>query len=71
MMKYKFKQTEKAKVLQDKTIKYVAENKLGVSAGYLTNVLNGKLSCSKIIANRIAECICREAKLEDYFEVIE
>lgn len=69
--KYMFKQIEKAQVLQGRTIKYLAENKIGITPTYLSNILNGKIHCSKIVANRITESICREAKLEDYFEVIE
>jgi hypothetical protein len=68
--KYFFKEVNKAKVLEDKTIKYIAENKVGISPLYLGNILSGKIHCSKIIANRITQSICKEAKLEDYFEVI-
>ena len=68
--KYIFKPVERAKVLQDKTIKYVAENKVGISQVYLGKILSGKTHCTKIIANRIVLSICKDAKLEDYFEVI-
>lgn len=69
--KYMFKQIEKAKVLQGRTIKYLAENKVGITPTYLSNILNGKIHCSRITARKITESICKEAKLEDYFEVIE
>lgn len=65
---YYFKESEKAKVLQGRTIKYLAENKLFVSYPYLTDVLKGKRSCSKLLAHNITNCICMNAKLEDYFE---
>jgi len=61
---------DRAKVLQNQTIRYVAKNKIGISEVYLSNILSGKIHCSKIIANRITQSICKEAKLEDYFEVI-
>ena len=70
-MKYKFKEVEKAKALQGRTIKYLAENKVGITKEYLTNILNGKITCSQIVANKITESICLEAKLEDYFEIVE
>ncbi len=70
--KYIFKAdaVNKAKVLQDKTIRYVAKNKVGISEVYLGNILKGKIHCTKIVANRIVLSICKTAKLEDYFEVI-
>ena len=39
---YFFKQTEKAKVLQGRTITYLAKNKLFVTNTYLTQILNGE-----------------------------
>lgn len=62
-----FKETEKAKILQGRTIKYLAENKLYVTVGYLSQVLSGKRGCSQLLARNIANCICWDAKLEDYF----
>lgn len=66
-----FKQVERAKVLQGRTITYLAQNKIGISVEYLNKIINGRIHCSRIIANRIVECIGREAKFEDYFEVID
>lgn len=70
MKKYVFIETEKAQVLQGRTITYLAEKKVGITKEYLTNILNGKISCSKIVANKITESICHEAKLEDYFKEV-
>ena len=56
---YIFKETEKAKVLQGRTIKYLAEEKL--------HILNGKRGCSIRLANDITHCICWDAKILDYF----
>jgi len=64
---YYFKESEKAKILQGRTIKYLAEKKLFVSRPYLTQILNGKRGCSKWLAESITRCFCLEAKLEDYF----
>ena len=62
-----FKETEKAKILQGRTIKYLAENKLFVTKEYLSQILSGKRGCSQLLARNITNCICWSAKLEDYF----
>lgn len=62
-----FKETEKAKILQGRTIKYLAENKLFVTKEYLSQILSGKRGCSQLLARNITNCICFSAKLEDYF----
>lgn len=62
-----FKETEKAKVLQGRTIKYLAENKLFCTPEYLSQVLKGTRGCSALMARSITNCISLEAKLEDYF----
>ena len=64
---YIFKETEKAKVLQGRTIKYLAEEKLHITKEYLTQILNAKRGCSIRLANDIVHCICWEAKISDYF----
>ena len=65
---YYFKEVDKAKVLQGRTITYLAEEKLYVTKEYLTSILNGKRGCGKPLANRITKCICLGANYEDYFE---
>lgn len=62
-----FKETEKAKVLQGRTITYLAEKKLFVTKEYLSQILSGKRGCSQLLARNIANCICLEASLTDYF----
>ena len=64
---YFFKETEKAKVLQGRTITYLAEKKLFVTKEYLSQILSGKRGCSQLLARNIANCISWDAKLEDYF----
>lgn len=64
---YKFKETQKAKILNGRTIVYVAK-KIGVTSPFLTSVLNGKRTCSKPVAYCIVKCLCQEAEIEDYFE---
>ena len=64
---YYFKEVEKAKVLQGRTITYLAEHKVHVTKEYLSQVLAGKRGCSIRLANDIAQCISWSAKIEDYF----
>lgn len=64
---YYFKEPEKAKVLQGRTITYLAENKLFITKEYLSQILSGKRGCSKLLANNITNCISWNAKIEDYF----
>ena len=64
---YWFKESEKAKVRQGRTIKYLAENKLFVNKDYLCQILGGKRGCSKLLAYNITNCICWDAKIEEYF----
>lgn len=63
-----FKEVEKAKVLQGRTITYLAKVKLFVTKEYLTSILNGSRGCSELLAHNIANCISHEAKITDYFE---
>lgn len=62
-----FKEVEKARVLQGRTITYLAEKKLFITTQYLSQILSGKRGCSKLLARNIANCISLSAKLEDYF----
>lgn len=65
---YWFKEAERAKVLQGRTIKYLAEQKLFVNRSYLSQILGGKRGCSARLAMNIAQCISWDAKIDDYFE---
>ena len=64
---YYFIETEKAKVLQGRTIKYLAEKKLFITSSYLSQILSGKRACSRLLASNIAQCISWDSKVEDYF----
>ena len=63
---YYFKEVEKAKILQGRTITYVAK-KIGITSSFLCSVLNGKRGCSKTVAYCITKCLCQEAEIGDYF----
>ena len=62
-----FKETEKAKVLQGRTITYLAETKLFITKEYLSQVLSGTRGCSKLLAHNITNCISFSANVNDYF----
>lgn len=64
---YIFNKQEKTKILNGRTITYVA-NKIGITNAFLTSVLNGKRGCSKTVAYCIVKCLCQNAEIEDYFE---
>lgn len=62
-----FKETEKAKVLQGRTITYLAENKLFITKEYLSQVLSGTRGCSRLLAHNITNCISFSANVNNYF----
>ena len=62
-----FKETEKAKVLQGRTITYLAENKLFITKVYLSQILSGTRGCSRLLAHNITNCISFSANVNDYF----
>ena len=64
---YFFKEVERAKVLQGRTITWLAKNKVFINSDYLTAILSGRRGCSFRTAMSITNSICREATLEDYF----
>lgn len=66
---YLFNQEERAKILSGRTVSYVAK-KIGVTPQFLSQVLNGKRTCSKLVAFCIVKCLCYEAEIEDYFITI-
>lgn len=65
---YFFITEKKDEVLQGRTGKYIANNVLYINNCYFSRVLNGKCGCSKLLAHNIANCVSRDAKIEDYFE---
>ena len=62
-----FKETEKAKVLQGRTITYLAENKLFITKEYLSQILSGTRGCSRLLAHNITNRISFSANVNDYF----
>lgn len=63
---YKFKKELKNEALKGRTITYLA-NEIGITKVYLTNILNGKRECSKVVAYSITKVLNNEKELKDYF----
>lgn len=54
-----------SKIIINQTI---ASEVIGITQPTLSNILNGKVSCRKVVAYCIAKYIDVNAKIEDYFE---
>lgn len=63
-----FEKKYKSIVLQGRTIRYLANNKLDITEQYLCQILSGKKGCSLKLAKKITKCILENAKVEDYFK---
>ena len=47
--------------------KTIASEVIGVSRVHLTNIMNGKIECTKTLAYCITKYLDENAKIEDYF----
>ena len=65
---YWFKIENRNKILQGRTVRFVAGEKLCMNETYLSSILNGNRGCSKILARSILNLVGSEEKLENYFE---
>lgn len=64
---YFFKTKLKDEYLDGRTITYIAK-KIGITKHYVTNILNGKKHCSKLVAYVMVKVVNQEAEINDYFE---
>lgn len=67
---YKFKKDKYEEVINKYKIKGMAE-KIGITATYLSLILNNKTECKKTVAYCISKAIDSEAEIEDYFIIEE
>lgn len=44
-----------------------ASEVIGISRQYLTNIVNGKISCTKVVAFCITKYLDKNAEIEDFF----
>ena len=61
-----FKKELKKQLLEGRTIKYVA-SKIGITDTFLTSILNGKRTCSKITAYCITKFFNQNYEVNDLF----
>ena len=59
---YKFIQDVPYKINQT-----IASEVIGITQPTLSNILNGKVTCRKVVAFSIAKYLDENAKIEDYF----
>lgn len=64
---YIFKSERKKELLKGRTITYIAEQ-IGVTNGFLSQVFNGKKSCSKLVAYCLCKILDSDLEIEDCFE---
>lgn len=60
---YIFKQDIDYKINQT-----IASEVIGITQPCLSNILNGKVSCRKVVAYCITKYLNEDAEIEDYFE---
>lgn len=66
-----FKKENKRNLLGGRTIRYLAKNVIPCSEVHLSNVLNGNIPCSYLLAEKITEKLGNGKKIEDLFIKLE
>ena len=64
---YRFKKEKKDEIISRFKLSYIA-NEIGISLTYLSNVLNSKVACKKVVAYCITKNIDAEKEIEYFFE---
>ena len=67
---YIFKKELKKELMGDKTVRSIA-NMMGITEGYVSQVLNGKKECSKLVAYCICKIFNYDLEIEDCFERVD
>lgn len=57
----------KLKLLDFKINKTKVSEEIGISRPYLTDILNGKKSCTKVVAFCITKYLNKDAEINEYF----
>lgn len=57
----------KLKSLDFKINKTEASEVIGISRQYLTNIVNGKIACTKVVAFCITKYLNKDAEINEYF----
>ena len=66
---YQFKKEKKEKLLVGRKINALAPE-IGITREYLTYILNGQKSCSKVVAFCITKILDEDAEIQDYFDIV-
>lgn len=64
---YKFKEEKATDVRRKIKQKYACEV-IGLTRSALSNILNRKVACRKVVAYCIVKYLDKDAEIEDYFE---
>ena len=67
---YIFNKELKKELMGDMTIRGIA-NLMGITEGYVSQVLNGKKKCSKLVAYCICKIFNYNLEVEDCFERVD
>lgn len=62
-----FNSKRKGEVLKGRTGRYLAKTKVFCSEVHLNNILNGRITCSYLLAKNIVECVSPDAEVKDFF----
>ena len=66
---YRFKIEKKQDLLNGQKIN-VSASKIGISREYMTDVLNNRKDCSKLVAYCITKFSNENAEIQDYFDIV-
>lgn len=67
---YKFKIEKYKELLDGRSIEWLSEN-IKYNRVTLSNILNGKILCKKVVAIAIVKILNDDYNLDDFFEYIE
>lgn len=66
---YKFKIEKRDDYLQGRTITYLA-NIVGIRREYMTSILTGSRTCSKMVAYCIVKAGNQNSEINEYFNIV-
>ena len=64
---YKFKVEKKEEIINKYKLGFLADE-IGISLTYLSNILNGKVNCKKVVAYCITKMVNNEKEIEYFFK---
>lgn len=67
---YRFKKEKYKELLDGRTIEWLSKN-IKYNRVTLSNILNGKIDCKKVVAIAIVKTLNNDYELDNFFEYIE